>query len=52
MPLEDGMAVGIVGSHGKMCLDGRWFFHVTRVSIPWRASIVGPGTVAIFLEVP
>lgn len=46
------MAVGTVGSHGRMWRSGRWFSHVTHSGTPCRASMVGPGKVALSADVP
>jgi hypothetical protein len=47
-----GMAVGTVGSHGRMWRSGRWFSHVTCSGTPCSASMVGPGKVALSADVP
>lgn len=47
-----GMAVGTVGSHGRMWRSGRWLSHVTCSGTPCSASMVGPGKVALSTDVP
>lgn len=49
---ERGEAVVMVGSHGRKWRDGRWLVQVMWVGTPRRASMVGPGTVAVSLDVP
>lgn len=46
-----GFGSGYAWVPGCMCWSGRWFSQVTQVSIPRRASMVGPGTVAVLFDV-
>uniref|UniRef100_A0A0D9Y2Q3 Uncharacterized protein n=1 Tax=Oryza glumipatula TaxID=40148 RepID=A0A0D9Y2Q3_9ORYZ len=47
-----GMAVGTLGSHGRMWASGRWFCHSTASGTPCRATMVGPGNVAVCSDCP